>query len=675
MRRLPLPLTPLAALALLALASFPSRAAWLPNGTPVAPHPSHQVWPAVAPDGAGGAYVAWVDTRNNPPGTPLWAQETDLYLQRVTATGAAAPGWPADGVPVCVAPGYQAPNGDLAVIADGAGGVLVLWGDGRPYPSGVDLCLQRMTGSGAPAPGWPVNGIAVCSANDTQDGAQLVADGSGGAFVVWRDQRKGDANDHDIYAQHVTGAGAIAPGWPVDGLALDASTAANEDPTLLEDGLGGAFFAYSRDASGTFNQFSLVVKRLDAAGATAAGWPAGGRVACSGTGARIHPRMVTDGAGGLVVAWADTRSDVSGDLYAARVLASGLLDAGWPVNGRAIAVAPGYQGPPELVSNLAGGAIVAWSDNRAGAYRIYAQHVLSNGAIAAGWPASGLLACLAPAAQMLGGIVSDGMGGAYLAYMGSGGIVAQHLAPWGTPAPGWLDLGAQLDTVSIGFVDPRLCATPDGGAIVVWPGDRGPIPNPYSPPNPYDLYATRLGGDGPVPALASLVSAERSGRVATLVWQLRGVPAGLATVERRVDAGEWTPLAEVSGDGHDRYRYEDATLAPGHAYAYRLAYTYEGARAYAPEALIEVPAAALAIDRVTVADGALELAVSLATDEPARLELFDVTGRRVGGADLGAPGAGEHAVRLDRGAAGPGLLFARLRQGNAHVVGKAVVVK
>ena len=43
--------------------------------------------------------------------------------------------------------------------------------------------------------------------------------------------------------------------------------------------------------------------------------------------------------------------------------------------------------------------------------------------------------------------------------------------------------------------------------------------------------------------------------------------------------------------------------------------------------------------------------------------------------DLGAPGAGEHAVRLERDAAAPGLLFARLRQGGVNVVGKAVVLK
>ena len=675
MRRVSLP-----ALLLVVLASLasPARAEWIPNGNPVCTNGAHQSTPAIVSDGAGGTYVVWLDGRNSAPVVYPWAQETDVYIQRLTALGEPAPGWPVDGVPLCTAAGYQTGSNDIALTPDGAGGAIALWIDRRANAGSGDLYAQRVTGSGSIAPGWPVDGVAVCTAPDWQDGMQLAPDGAGGAFAIWRDQRKGSASDHDTYAQHLTASGSIAPGWPVDGLALDATSVTTEDCTLLEDGAGGAFFAYSRDSAGTGYHTHLMLKHLDGAGATVAGWPVEGVVVCRAPEARSHPRLVHDGAAGVIAVWADTRSDVSGDIYAAHVNAAAVVDPTWPLNGRALAVAPSYQGPPEVVSDGAGGALAAWADYRDGGYRIYAQRVTGAGAIAPGWPANGLLACTTPASQQLGGIASDGMGGAYVTYLG-GGVNAQHLSGWGAPAPGWPDAGVKLDLLSFrGTTDPRIAPTLAGGAIVTWAGDRGPAPvPPFNYPNPYDIFATKLADDGPVPVTASLVSAELRGLTATLIWQLSGAMSGTAAVERRVDEGEWSAIGEAIGDGTERWRFEDATLSPGHTYGYRLGYSTEDGIAYAPEAVVVVPAMSLSIGRIAAvrSSGAVELSVSLATDEPARLELFDVGGRRLASRDLGALGAGEHAVRIEQPAITSGLLFARLRQGNRSFTARAMIVR
>src|SRR2546428_7631250 len=58
--------------------------------------------PRIASDGAGGAFICWVEGRNG---------NDDLYLQRLLPSGDLAPGWPPDGVPVCIDPSpFDAPE-------------------------------------------------------------------------------------------------------------------------------------------------------------------------------------------------------------------------------------------------------------------------------------------------------------------------------------------------------------------------------------------------------------------------------------------------------------------------------------------------------------------------------------------------------------------------------------
>src|SRR5580765_299374 len=84
-----------------------------------------------------GAYAVWDDFRNG---------NVDIYAQRVTASGEIAPGWPANGVPVCVAPKDQGRT-LWSVVPDGLGGVLIDWWDGRNVAAGVtgyDIYAQRL---------------------------------------------------------------------------------------------------------------------------------------------------------------------------------------------------------------------------------------------------------------------------------------------------------------------------------------------------------------------------------------------------------------------------------------------------------------------------------------------------------------------------------------------------
>jgi len=73
--------------------------------------------------------------------------------------------------------------------------------------------------------------------------------------------------------------------------------------------------------------------------------------------------------------------------------------------------------------------------------------------------------------------------------------------------------------------------------------------------------------------------------------------------------------------------------------------------------------------------GAMKFAVSLPSTAPARLELVDVTGRRIAGADVSSAGLGERQVALDAGAARPGIYWARLSQAGKLVSAKVALVR
>jgi hypothetical protein len=63
------------------------------------------------------------------------------------------------------------------------------------------------------------------------------------------------------------------------------------------------------------------------------------------------------------------------------VRASGALDGAYPVNGRPVCVLPSVQRNPNIVADGAGGAIVAWMDQRDGVDDIYALQVLEAGTV------------------------------------------------------------------------------------------------------------------------------------------------------------------------------------------------------------------------------------------------------------------------------------------------------
>jgi hypothetical protein len=195
--------------------------------------------------------------------------------------------------------------------------VIVAWEDDRNGFS--DVFAQRIDGSGALL--WAFDGAPVSLASGNQGAPQLVPDGSGGAIIAWQDFRSGTTAD--IYAQRVDSSGRAL--WTLDGAAVATAPGDQLNQRLIADGSGGAIIVWEDDRSGTF--YHVFAQRMDRAGV--AQWPTDGvaialaeNQVLSG---QLLPQLVSDGTGGAIIVWTDDRNNATSvtDIYAQGVTADG----------------------------------------------------------------------------------------------------------------------------------------------------------------------------------------------------------------------------------------------------------------------------------------------------------------------------------------------------------------
>jgi hypothetical protein len=244
-----------------------------------------------------------------------------------------------------------------AAASDGTNS-LVVWSDGRSEPT--DIYGARLAPDGAvldPA------GIVISSAANGQTSPAVASDGAG-YLVAWADQR-GDSSD--IYVSRVNS----------EGLVLDPAGI----PVSLAAGL-------QREPAATFDGTNYLVVWTDERGGGADIYgarvtPGGVVVDTSGIPLIAAPEYQTtpavayDGTNVLLV-WADTRNDILGDIYAARVTSEGaVLDS----TGFVVSAASNWQGGPAIAFGR-GEALVVWHDQRAGTdVDVYGSRITSAGEV------------------------------------------------------------------------------------------------------------------------------------------------------------------------------------------------------------------------------------------------------------------------------------------------------
>lgn len=235
----------------------------------------------------------------------------------------------------------------------------------------------------------------------------------------------------------------------------------------------------------------------------------------------VGSQMIPDGENGAILAWYGAPSDdpANVDIYAQRIGPS--AEKRWATNGVFVCSAPGAQYNEVLVTDGDGGAILAWTDRRDDVRSsIYGQRVTRDGAVA--WAPDGIRLTETEAVTPV--MAPDGQGGAVIVWEdwvdGFFKIRAQRVSHTGRLL--WGPSGVGVCTAPGRHVGPKICSDGAGGAFVAWTDGRGAIPS---------VFAQHLSSSG-VPlwadqgvAVCPETSAQRAaalvpdpGGTATIVW-------------------------------------------------------------------------------------------------------------------------------------------------------------
>ena len=375
---------------------------------------------------------------------------------------------PAVNTPICISVQTQYVS---AMVSDNAGGAIITWSDNRS--GNTNIYAQRVNAPGVAL--WTPNGVPVCTASGNKNYPTLVSDGAGGAIITWQDPR---SDTNHIYAQKVNSAGVAQ--WTTDGVIICAAALGQENPTITSDGSGGAIITWS-DRRISPNVL-VYAQRVNASGVVQ--WTTNGVLLCNAKDDRnqLSPVIVSDGLGGAVIAWEDTRALTNIDIYAQKISAAGTVQ--WQAGGVAVCTSPNNQLLPAIVSDDSAGAIIVWEDGRDGdTDHIYAQRMSAAGT--ALWTENGVPICTAGIQQLRPAIASDGAGGANITWEDMRSIdldiYAQKVNPQGLVQ--WATNGVAVCT-SVGEQNsPAVANDNTGGAVITWQDYRT---------GQYSIYAQKV---------------------------------------------------------------------------------------------------------------------------------------------------------------------------------------
>jgi hypothetical protein len=380
------------------------------------------------------------------------------------------------------------------LIADGSGGAILVWNDYRNYdplstaPHQINIYAQRLNSRGKKV--WNSGEVPLSTAAGGQYFPQLVSDGSGGAIVVWQDYRSG--SNADIYAQRIGRSGAVV--WASD-IVVCAAGGDQEKPKIISDGAGGAIIVWQDYRSGS--KYEVYAQRINGNGVSQ--WTVNGVAAstASNNPQFLFPEIVSDGSGGAIIVWQDYRSS-TWYLYAQRIDSAGSVQ--WVANGvRISTTAASYQYVPRPVPDGLGGAIIAWESSRgANGSDMYAQRIDASGVLR--WGSAGTVISAALDDQTLPQMTTDGNGGAIITWedcrAGSAfrDIYAQRVNASG--AVQWTADGVPVSTAAYSQYGPQIISDGKGGSIITWYDYRYYEILNNGILQGVDTFAQRLNNDG-----------------------------------------------------------------------------------------------------------------------------------------------------------------------------------
>lgn len=207
---------------------------------------------------------------------------------------------------------------------------------------------------------------------------------------------------------------------------------------------------------------------------------------CTAVGKQIDLRMLDDGQGGTFIAWKDYRPNGIPDIYIQHI--DSLGNALWQADGVPLCTDSADQSTPSIISDMRGGAIVAWSDWRSNIERdLYAQRINAAGVVM--WKADGVIVTNKQEREHSERMVSDGKGGAIIVWEQQNGqwdIWAQHLDSAGYRM--WGNGGIPVFNVNANRINAKIQEDKKGGAYIVCQDERNLLG--------FDIYIQHVDSNG-----------------------------------------------------------------------------------------------------------------------------------------------------------------------------------
>lgn len=552
--------------------------------------------------------------------------------------------WPDDGVSVDANGGRVTSQSHVRLSQAASGDLFVAFTVGT---IGSGASVRRIQTDGTPLPSWGASHRMNAGAGAPVEQAATQSPTSDDG--LWLASWSGSASpSNTVHLQRVASNATVAPAttpfvWPIQSA---VSTLASVD--AAPDGADGVYAVWRADGR-------VRLQRRLGDGSVAPGWSAVGKYV--GTSDMLLPvALLPDGSGGAVVAWIGPVG--TNALRVLRVQSDSTVAPGWPASGLPMSddsfvpLFDPYIVAPMLVRSGPDHYIAAWAQQTSGEWherRIMVQRFGLDGVLDPAWPAEGLVALEGADSLIAATIVADGVGGVHVAsrsgrdwrspyvysHLDASG---QFLTPNGPAGVSPVDAGASL-VGPIGSKPPVIAAAPGGGLWVGWDDARHGVQH---------VRVRALLADG------SADPAEPdTGRVAS---GPRGEIRAL--------------LADGAGGVYVAFaRYDDDLFA----FDIRVQRLFPWATLAAPPVATSL-AIRLGAAWPQPARGAFSVRFALAGTAAARLELFDLSGRRIAAREVA--GIGEQTVRFELPhAVSPGLYALRLTQGEAVRTARVVLTR
>jgi|GEM_PF-933948 len=261
--------------------------------------------PSIAPDGSGGAYIAYAYFPR---------PEYDVYAQRIDSNGTVL--WDSRGVGIATGSGTQ---DSPLIVPDGNGNAFLGyldWGSGAT--STVHAIVLKRNGSTA-------GGQRITSTSGGQNSHKLWNISPGLCGITWEDGR--NTGITKAYAQIFDTTGQKR--WAADGVEVSSRSGNQAAPFVISDGDDGLIIAWEDKSGGTLKT-EIWAQRLSDTGTPL--WTTAGVAVSTADNIRQFPRMIPDGANGAIITWEDYRPSFSNvEIYASRVLGDGTFPVGPPM--------------------------------------------------------------------------------------------------------------------------------------------------------------------------------------------------------------------------------------------------------------------------------------------------------------------------------------------------------